>query len=196
MSSRDNILNRISAGQPEFVRHPAVNYHEYPGNKTENFENKLRFFDGEYRRFKTRADAVDWLKTNIKLDNHVVYSSLKDYEGNLSLQELDDPHKAISIDSCISEGELGIGETGSVYVTNDSLGLAASALFSTNLYLLLDADKIVDGVQSAYKQLDLRAHQYGAFYSGPSATADIEAVHITGAQSEISLTVLLYNCKQ
>lgn len=37
--------------------------------------------------------------------------------------------------------------------------------------------------------------QYGSFFTGPSATADIEAVHITGAQGPLAMTVLLYNCE-
>lgn len=196
MESRGKILNAIAAAQHEFVAHPAINHHLFRGNEITNFEQKLKFFDGTSLRFVNRQAAIEWLKTNIKKENHVVYSSLGDYAGNINLDELDDPHKAICIETCISEGVLGVGETGSVYVTNKSLGLAAAALFSTDLFLLLDAEKIVDGIQTAYKHLDLRANQYGAFYSGPSATADIEAVHITGAQSEISLTVLLYNCKQ
>ena len=88
---------------------------------------------------------------------------------------------------------MGVGETGSVWVTDESLGGAACALFSTDLYLLLDSRKVVDGIHTAYSQLDIRKAAYGSFFTGPSATADIEAVHITGAQGEISLTVLLYD---
>ena len=68
----------------------------------------------------------------------------------------------------------------------------ANGLFAINLYLLLDHNKIVDGLQDAYAMMDLSQVQYSSLFSGPSATADIEAVHITGAQGPVSLTVLLY----
>lgn len=88
---------------------------------------------------------------------------------------------------------MGIGETGSVVVDARSLGQASNGLLALNLYLLLDREKIVDGLQATYGSLDLSGYQYMAFFSGPSATADIEAVHITGAQGPLSLTVLLYS---
>ena len=47
-------------------------------------------------------------------------------------------------------------------------------------------------MHDAYNFIDLKNNQYGSFFTGPSATADIEAIHITGAQGEISLTVFLY----
>jgi len=65
---------------------------------------------------------------------------------------------------------------------------------SRHLFIFLDSSKIVHGLHEAYASLNLREHQYGSFYTGPSATADIEAVHVTGAQGPLSLTVLLYNC--
>lgn len=64
----------------------------------------------------------------------------------------------------------------------------------TTFILVARQRKIVNGIHEAYARLDLRNCQFGSFFSGPSATADIEAVHITGAQGPLSLTVLLYNC--
>lgn len=191
MNSRNKILEDINAAQYKFVDHPAINMYPVPGDKVANFENKLNFFDGKAIHFRSREDAIAWLQNNIDKNNHVVFSSIPDYIGNITLSELTDPHDANRIDVCVAQGLAGVGETGSVWVTNESLGLTAAALFSTSLYLLLDTKNIVDGIHTAYRMLDLRATQYGAFYSGPSATADIEAVHITGAQGEISLIVLL-----
>lgn len=191
-SSREAILGRIRAAHPEPVEHPGVKMYRIAGDPVANFTAKLHAADGRVERFGSRAEALAWLAENIPADSRTVFSAVDGYEGNLPLSAIADPHAANVIDICVAEGELGVGETGSIWVTGESLKSAAAALFSTDLYLLLDTRQIVDGIHAAYDRIDLAAHQYGAFYTGPSATADIEAVHITGAQGEISLTALLY----
>lgn len=191
--SREAILSRVRAAKIGSTEHPAVKKYSFPGDATDNFENMVEKFDGRVQRFDSRKDAISYLEDIIDQNRLTVFSSAEGYEGNIRLNDISDPHLANVVNVCVTEGILGVGETGSVWVTDESLGLTAAALFSTDLYILLDAKKIVDGIHQAYDHIDLRAHRYGAFYSGPSATADIEAVHITGAQGEISLTVLLYN---
>lgn len=190
--SREIILSRIRAGRHEAVSHPEMKNYRPAGNPADNFVRKLKSFDGNVRRFDCRGDAIAWLNGMIDKESNVVFSSLPDYQGTTSALEITDLHAANTVNICVGEGILGVGETGSVWVTDKSLGLAAAALFSTDLYLMLDARKIVAGINDAYDAINLGETQYGAFYTGPSATADIEAVHITGAQGEISLTVLLY----
>lgn len=192
-SSRDIILERIRAAHPAEVAHPDVPMYGVAGDPVANFISRLESFDGKAMQFASRREALDWLEKNIDRSGKKVYSSVLAFEGNVSDAEVADPHEAHIVDICVGEGLLGVGETGSIYVTDESLGLAACALFSTDLYLLLDRTKIVDGMHSAYRMLDLRANRYGSFFTGPSATADIEAVRVTGAQGEISLTALLFN---
>lgn len=191
--SRESILSRVRAAKIDRTEHPAVRKYSFPGDATDNFENMVEKFDGRVQRFDSRKDAIEYLREIIDQNRFTVFSSAEGYQGNIKLSDISDPHSANIVNICVTEGILGVGETGSVWVTDSSLGLTAAALFSTDLYILLDTKKIADGIHEAYNRIDLRAHQYGAFYSGPSATADIEAVHITGAQGEISLTVLLYN---
>lgn len=191
VSSREVILNKVRSGKPHLIPLPEVPIYAYPGNKLEGFETHLSAFDGKFQEFDTRADVMKWLDSELD-KKKVIFSALPDYKGTVDNAEFADPHAAHVVDICIGEGVLGVAETGSVWVNNSTLELAAAALFSTDLYLLLEKSKIVDGLHAAYANLDIRQHQYGAFFTGPSATADIEAVHITGAQGEISLTVLLY----
>lgn len=191
-SSRETILARIKAAHPAPVPHPEVKMYRISGDAIENFETGLRASDGTMQRFASREAALEWLGRQIDLNKSTVFSAIPDFKGNISADRLPKPHDAHIIDICVAEGELGVGETGSVWVTDRSLGLTAAALFSTDLYLLLDSADVVDGIHEAYRRIDLGSRQYGAFYTGPSATADIEAVHITGAQAAISLTVLLY----
>lgn len=191
-SSRDIILGRIRASHPSEVAHPEVPMYGIEGDPVDNFIRHLESFDGKAMRFASRSEALDWLEKNIDRTGKRVYSSASDYEGNIADSEVADPHNAHIVDVCVGEGVIGVGETGSVYVTDESLGLAACALFSTDLYLLLERSRIVDGMHTAYRMIDLRANRYGSFFTGPSATADIEAVRVTGAQGEISLTTLIF----
>lgn len=170
----------------------------YPcaGDHVEAFIRHLLSFDGRAVKFATREDAVKWLSAQPDMNpsEHIIYSSTDAVEGNFSEDRLVDMHNAHLIETCVTEGEMGVGEMGSIWVTDKSLRHAACALLSRRLYILLDSANIIGGLHEAYSRIKLRENQYGSFYTGPSATADIEAVHITGAQGPLSLTALIYNC--
>lgn len=190
-SARDRILGRIKAGLPTEVELPEVPMYEVAGDKVANFIAKLESFDGKVVRVADRGEAMRWLATHLDVAGKKVYSSVPQFKGNFEVDPTTDPHSTHVIDICVARGLFGVGETGSIWVTEESLGLTACALFSTDLYLLLDVNKIYGGMHEAYAAIDLEDSRYGSFYTGPSATADIEAVHITGAQGEISLTAIL-----
>lgn len=195
--TKNDILARVRAGLPDPHPLPEVPMYAYQGSPLEGFIKKLLAFDGRAVKFARREDAIRWLANMRDMDaaSHVIYSSAPGVEGNFSEGDLTDLHDAHKIDTCVTEGEMGVGEMGSIWVTDQSLTHAACALLSRHLYVLIDSQKIVGGLHEAYAQLNLRDHQYGSFYTGPSATADIEAVHITGAQGPLSLTALIYNCE-
>ena len=177
---------------------PDVPMYPWPGDPLAGFISHLEGFDGKAVKFATRAEALRWLATQPEMapSQNVVYSTLDDVTGNFGEKDLTDLRNAEKINTCVTEAEMGVGEMGSVWVTDRTLRHPACALMSRHLFVLLDASKIVGGLHQAYARLILRNQQYGSFFTGPSATADIEAVHITGAQGPLSMTVLLYNCKQ
>lgn len=191
-SSRDAILARIRQSHPDPAPLPDVPMYDIGGDPVDNFLRKLAAFDGKALRFPDRDSALRWLDANIDLEGKVVFSSLPDWQGNLPLDKVADPHAAHVIDTCVARGLMGVGEMGAVWVTDESLGKGACALMATDLYLLLDQATILPGMHQAYAALDLRAQPYGSFFTGPSATADIEAVRVTGAQGPVTLTVLLH----
>lgn len=193
ISSRDAILARIKKGKPAHHELPEIPVYEIPGNEVANFVCHLKGFDGDYRLFSSREEALEWLNKELEVENKKTFSAVKDVKGNLTLSDFRTPADMHIIDRCIAEALMGIGETGSLLVDNRTLGDPAAALFSTDLYILIDREKMVDGLQDAYSKIDLKDYQYSSFFTGPSATADIEAVHITGAQGFISLTAVMYN---
>lgn len=189
--SREAILAKIKGAKPSSRPLPEIPTFDIAGDPLRNFVGHLKGFDGESQMFTSRAEAIDWLKNNVMTREGNIYSAIGDMAGNYDSDSYAEMHK---VDICIAEAILAIGETGSLMVDARSLGNPAAALFSTDLYLLIDRQKLLAGVQDAYARINLADYQYSCFFSGPSATADIEAVHITGAQGEISLTALLYNC--
>lgn len=189
-SARQNILNRIGEPKEWSVDLPDIPDYSVGGDPVRNFISKLEAFDGKAVRVADRASAIEWLKANIP-DGKTVFSAVDGFEGNFTVNADTDPHSAHVVDVAVGNGLMGVGETGSVWVTDDSLGLTACALFATDLYLIVDKHDIVDGIHTAYSKLRLGDLRYGSFYTGPSATADIEAIHISGAQGPVSLTVLI-----
>ncbi|MCM1337178.1 MAG: LUD domain-containing protein [Candidatus Amulumruptor caecigallinarius] len=192
ISSRDAILSRVRSHRHPKVSLPEVPHIEVTGDVLENFKKSLTGFDGTVVEVASRAEALDWLHTHVSGGTGPVYSSCAGFEGTVSADMLEDPHNAADLQSCVTESYLGVGETGSLWLTDESLGVVAAALLCIDLYVLIDRRRIVADIHEAYRAIDLRGSRYGSFFSGPSATADIEAIHITGAQAEMSLTAIIY----
>ena len=191
VDARTAILSAIKNGKPTREPLPEIPQFKFTGDITESFKSGLVGFDGKVTEFNSREEAIEFLEKNLD-KSQKIYSSANGVTGNIADENITSPQEANIIDICVTEGIFGVAETGSIWVTNKSLRMAATALLSTDLYILLDKKTIKGNSHDAYRETDIRANQYGSFYTGPSATADIEGVHITGAQAEISLTVLLY----
>ena len=190
--SRHGILSAIFAARPPKVELPRVPDFAVSGDPLENFMSALASYDGRALRFASREEAISWLTENVSNKEVKVFSALRDFKGNIDRSDLRDPHAAHEVAICVARGVLGVGETGSMWVTDESLGVPAAALLCTDLYLLLRSADILPGIHQAYRAISMRRLTYGSFFTGPSATADIEAVRVTGAQGPVSLTVLLY----
>ena len=65
----------------------------------------------------------------------------------------------------------------------------ALGFLSQHLVVLLDPNDIVSDMHEAYRRVRLHETAYGCFMAGPSATADIEATLVHGAQGARSLDV-------
>lgn len=191
MTAKESILSKLAEARDIDVALPEVPDFGWPGDPVDNFKERLAGFDGKCFEFDTRESALEWLATHVDAQGNT-YSSLKDFPARFCADDFKDPHLAHIIESTVVGSQLGIGESGSVLLRDEDLGVPAAALLCRDLYVLLNRNNIVGGIHEAYNKTDLRRNHYSSFFSGPSATADIEAVHITGAQGEISLTVLLY----
>lgn len=192
---RNNIIARIRAGRPKEHPLPQVPMYPVAGDPVENFIARLIGFDGRAVEFRSREEALAWMKEQPEIagEKSRIFSSVKDVTGNFPTPGSGDLRKAGDVETFVTEGLLGVGEMGAVWVTNESLGEPVCALLARRVFILLDSAKIIGGMHEAYAKIRLGETHYGSFFTGPSATADIEAVHITGAQGPLALTVLLYN---
>lgn len=194
--AKNAILGRIKTGKPPLEPLPEVPMFPYRGDPLADFIRNLLSFDGRAIKFRTRDDAIAWLRKQPEMDaaKMSIHSAAAGVDGNVSASELADLQNAFSLQTFVAEGTLAVGEMGAIWVTGDSLGHPAWALLARKLFILLNREEIRGGMHETYASLKLGAEQYGSFFSGPSATADIEAVHITGAQGPLGLTALIYNC--
>lgn len=191
------ILENIKSAQHQDFPLQDIPPYTWEGDPVENFIKKLVSWDGKAAKFKTKESAIGWLANQPEMDSEKfkIYTTVEGVKGNFSEADLTPLANAHNIHTCVTEGLMGVGETGSIWVTDKSLGHAACALLARQLFIFLDCKLIESSIQQAYARINLAEQQYGSFFTGPSATADIEAVRITGAQGPLGLTALIYNCQ-
>lgn len=107
-------------------------------------------------------------------------------DNNLSPAELD------RFDAAVTLGALAIAETGTVILEGVSgQGRRATTLVPDVHVCVLNAENVVTNVPEAFAKLDSAATLPLTFFSGPSATADIEMTRIKGVHGPRYLHILL-----
>jgi L-lactate dehydrogenase complex protein LldG len=120
----------------------------------------------------------------------VVCSATPEVTGNRPLSSVHAPQELADVDIGVVRAAFAVAETGSICLTEATLGVNALGYLSQHLIVLLDPADIVVNLHHAYRRPELRQGHYATFHTGPSATADIEGVLIHGAQGVRSLTVV------
>jgi L-lactate dehydrogenase complex protein LldG len=107
-------------------------------------------------------------------------------DRNLSPAELD------RFDAAVTYGALAIAETGTIVLEGISgQGRRAATLVPDVHVCILNAENIVTKVPEAFARLASAATLPLTFFSGPSATADIEMTRIKGVHGPRHLHILL-----
>ena len=107
-------------------------------------------------------------------------------DHNLSPAELD------RFDAAVTLGALAIAETGTIILEGIAgQGRRAAALVPDIHICVLNAENIVTTVPEAFAKLASAATLPLTFFSGPSATADIEMTRIKGVHGPRHLHILL-----
>jgi L-lactate dehydrogenase complex protein LldG len=190
MSTRDDILARVRSRQPAAQPLPALPlFAPDPRPLLAQFKAGLvrmggKFVDGP------GTEGVDALIRRLFPEAGVVCSATPEATGNRPLSSVREGAELADVDVGVVRAAFGVAETGSVWLTDATLGVSALGFLSQHLVVLLDPQRLLPGLQDAYRAREWFDAGYGVFLTGPSATADIEGVLIHGAQGVRSLTVV------
>ena len=189
-SSRENILFNIRLFLPEKkVDHPQVPV--FPRRNSplrSDFEQRLREAGGASQVVSNDPDALSMLRA-LHPDAKVICSAVPEITGTRNIHDVQDPHELADVDVGVFRAQFGVAESGAVWITQEDLVVNALAFLSQHLVVLLDPEQIVPDMHEAYRRVELNNTAFGCFMMGPSATADVEATLIHGAQGARSLNV-------
>jgi L-lactate dehydrogenase complex protein LldG len=192
MTSRDAILAAVRANQPAPTPSiPTIPQFERPSRSLpEDFRQALLSMGG---KFVPEGDGkpLDELVKSLFPDAAVVCSAAPEVRGTRVVESSLDPAVLADVDVGIVRAAFGVAETGSVWLSEEELGINALAYLAQHLIVLLDPKYIVGNLHQAYRDPRFRTARYAVLVTGPSATADIEGVLVHGAQGVRSLTVVM-----
>src|ERR1700761_4073693 len=189
--AKEAILAAIRKNKPAAVDHPVLRdfgRSGVEGDLLETFKKNLKAADGNFYDVEDAAKA-QWLLQQIHPDAKIVCSVMPEIKGNKAIITTDDPHQLEDIEVGIVRAQFGVAENGAVWLAQKDLVVNALGFLSQHLVVLLDPEAIVTHMHGAYQKADIGTQNYGCFMMGPSATADISAVHISGAQGARTLNV-------
>ncbi|HTS23172.1 MAG TPA: LUD domain-containing protein [Casimicrobiaceae bacterium] len=190
MTSRAEILAAIRRNQPAPVALPSVPTFERAGDPPlDAFKAALLRMGGRLAEAPADGD-LEGLVRRLFPDAKVVCSAAPEVRGNRALQGVRRPAALADVDLGVVRAAFGVAETGSVWLSEREFKVSSLGFLAQHLLVFLDPARIVPNMHHAYRDRARFDAGYGAFLTGPSATADIEGVLIHGAQGIRTLTVV------
>jgi L-lactate dehydrogenase complex protein LldG len=191
MKSREDILARVRRNQPEARPLPEVPTFDRPvASLRQVFKAAVTRMGGKLAEAPPDGD-LDVLVRSLFPDAAVICSAAPEVRGTRALVASESPVALNDVDVGVVRAVYGVAETGSVWVTQSEFRVSALGFLSQHLVVLLDPAALVANLHHAYRRRPDFDVGYGAFLTGPSATADIEGVLIHGAQGIRTLTIVL-----
>jgi L-lactate dehydrogenase complex protein LldG len=189
-NSREQILSAIRANIPrEPVEHPQIPvFRRADAHLKSTFEKHLQEAGGAAHDIENRTDAQARL-ASIHPTAQVVCSAVPEIPGTRRAEAIRDPHELADVDVGVVRAQFGVAESGAVWLTQEDLIVNSLGFLSQHLVVLLDPEQIVADMHDAYARVRLDQTAYGCFMMGPSATGDIEATLVHGAQGSRSLNL-------
>jgi L-lactate dehydrogenase complex protein LldG len=192
MSSRDEILAAVRANLPQIDRplpHVPMFDTAAPASLLALFKESLLDMGGDFLDVPQGENPLQLLGQRLAAAK-VVCSATPEVSGNRPLSSVRAPRDLADVDIGVVRAAFAVAETGSVCLTQYTLGVNSLGYLPQHLIVLLDPADIVLNLHHAYRRPEFRQAHYAVFHTGPSATADIEGVLIHGAQGVRSLTVV------
>jgi L-lactate dehydrogenase complex protein LldG len=188
--SHEVILGAIRSNLPkQQVEHPRIPVFQRPATPLKpEFEQHLQQAGGIAHDVGTVAEAKAKLMT-LHPGAKVICSAVPEIAGTRRVEKVRDPHELADVDVGVVRAQFGVAETGAIWLTQEDLIVNALAVLSQHLIVLLDPEQIVPDMHEAYRRVRLNETAFGCFMMGPSATADVEATLVHGAQGARSLNI-------
>jgi L-lactate dehydrogenase complex protein LldG len=188
--NREVILGAIRSNLPkQEVEHPRIPVFQRPVTPLKpEFEQHLQQAGGIAHDVGTVAEAEAKLMT-LHPGAKVVCSAVPEMAGTRRVENVRDPHELADVDVGVVRAQFGVAETGAIWLTQEDLIVNALAVLSQHLIVLLDPEQVVADMHEAYRRVRLDKTAFGCFMMGPSATADVEATLVHGAQGARSLNI-------
>ncbi len=191
MSTRDIILKAVKNNQPGAVPLPDVpHFDQDQAPPLERFKANVERMGGKLADITAGADLDAFVADNYP-EARVICSATPEVTGNREIDATTDPRGLEDVDLGVVRAAFGVGETGSVYLSERELAVRALGYLSQHMLVLLDPADIVGNLHHAFARPEYTEARYSVLMTGPSATADIEGVLIHGAQGVRSLTLAL-----
>jgi L-lactate dehydrogenase complex protein LldG len=188
--SREQILSTIRANiPPARVEHPRIPvFRRADTNLKATFERHLEEAGGAAHNIENGTEAQAKL-ASLHPAAQVICSAVPEIPGIRRAETVRDPHELADVDVGVIRARFGVAESGAVWLTEEELIVNSLGFLSQHLVVLLDPKEIVADMHEAYARVRLDQTAYGCFMMGPSATGDIEATLVHGAQGARSLNV-------
>ncbi|MGV7107551.1 LutC/YkgG family protein [Flavobacterium sp. U410] len=181
-SVRSNLANR------EKVDYPIIPDYKKPGTDLKAlFEINAKIAAVDFYDVASVEEAQEIMRKKLP-DIKVTCSATPEWSGNKDIH-VQKPADLNDVDLGVFRAEFGVAEMGMVWVTEKSLVTNSLGYLSQHLAVLLDPEDLTENMHTAYKRVDFPLSHYGCFVMGPSATADISAVLVHGAQGARTLTL-------
>jgi L-lactate dehydrogenase complex protein LldG len=189
-NSREQILSAVRASIPrDPVEHPQIPvFRRADTNLKATFEKHLQEAGGVAHDIANPTEAQARL-ASLHPTANVICSAVPEIPGTRRAEDIRDPHELADVDVGVVRARFGVAESGAVWLTQEDLIVDSLGFLSQHLVVLLDPEQIVADMHEAYARVRLDETAYGCFMMGPSATGDIEATLVHGAQGVRSLNL-------
>jgi L-lactate dehydrogenase complex protein LldG len=187
MTSRDKILNAVSANQPKLVLMPTIDLSDvisYEDNFLQ-FKTVLEGIGGKVELIHDITTIFDSLEIEKSLGKLVINTLDENYKIDINLTSFELEKLEIA---CI-KGSLGVAENGSIWVYESQMWHRLLPFICQHLILVIDKKDIVPTMHQAYQKIDITRDGFGVFIAGPSKTADIEQSLVIGAHGARTATI-------
>jgi L-lactate dehydrogenase complex protein LldG len=189
-NSRETILSAIRDNLPQQrVEHPGIPSFQWRGGRLKSaFEQHLQQAGGAVHDLESAREAEAKLVA-LHPGAKVICSAVPEIAGTRRVETVHDPHELADVDVGVVRAQFGVAESGAVWLTQEDLVVDGLAFLSQHLIVLLDPEQILTDMHEAYRRVRLNETAYACFMMGPSATADVEATLVHGAQGARSLNI-------